>query len=436
MWWKPIDPAQEQRRLGNDWRGQPGTWVHPSEERCPVPNYPMITRIGESGTHCVKLPSMQEEKCFRNWNSALRFFEDHATPSDRVCSARDARAMRRGSHSQVMPARVFRTKPGTRSPPPSVEEAPPPPPPPPEEPEAPPEDGGVDLASLEALLGDMGTSSIETEVPFEPFEIPVVPILASKRRKGDYVAPHQFFTRWTKDETERLVEAVQAHGCHKGTPAANPDGWAAVAADVGTRTARQCFRRWEHVNPDMSEHQKALRKRRLERDVINARERKRARQEAELGITDEWLQTTAEGVTDAPFEELEDIDGTLLRADETLDPSDDFVDARRQRVTPLRIFAFTPCNTTPFHHRFGPNLATPPPPQPTPSGQWMRVRATPVEPGAEPPPEESPEPPLSALPGPKITDYLLVRKNRQIDAALKGASKPNAQRVLELAAAL
>ena len=414
MWWKAIDPAQERRRLGNGWRGQPGTWVQPSEERCTVPNYPAITRIGKGGTHCVKLPSMQEEKRFRNWDSALRFFEDHATPSDRVRCAREERAMRRGSYSQTAPARVFRTKPGP----------PPPSPPPPEEEEAPPEDDRVDLAGLEALLGEMepGSSSIDTEVPFVPFEIPVVPMLASKRRKGDYVAPHQFFTRWTKDETERLIDATRVHKCEKGSPATNPNGWEAVAAHVGTRTARQCFRRWEYVNPEMSEHQKALRKRRLARDVINARARKRARQEAELGITDEWLQATAERVTDAPFGELEDINGMLLRADETLDPSDDFVDARRQRVTPLRIFTFTPLNTTPFHHQF-----------------THHVRRLGPLPESPEPPElpEPPEPPLwTYVSGPKITDYLLVRKNRQIDTTLKGASKPNAQRVLELAEAL
>ena len=447
MWWRGIDPDQERRRLGNGWRGQPGTWVQPSEERCPVPNYPAITRIEGGGTHYVKLPSMQEEKRFRNWNSALRFFEDNATPSDRVHCARQERALRRGSHSQAAPARVFRAKPGPRSPPPPPPPPPPPeepeaPPPPPEEPEAPPppEDDGVDFGSIEALLGEMqtGSSSIDTEVPFVPFEIPVVPIFPAKLRKGQQVGPHQFFSRWTKDETERLVEAVQANGCLKGSPATNPKGWEAVAEYVGTRTARQCYRRWDFANPNMSEHQKALRKRRLERDVVNARERKHAREEAKLGITDEWLQTTAEHIPDAPFEALEDIDGTMLRADETLDPNDAFVDARRQRVPPARVFVFTPLNTKPFYYGFGPWLPAPPPPQPTLTNRGLRVRATPVEQSAEPPPEppEPPEPPLSALPGPKITDYLLIRKNRQIEAALKGASKPNAQRVLELAEAL
>lgn len=437
MWWRGIDPAQERRRLGNDWRGQPGTWVQPSEERCPVPNYPAITRTAEGGTHYVKLPSMQEEKRFRNWNSALRFFEDNATPSDRVHCARHERALRRGSHSQATPARVFLTKPGTRSssPPPPAEEAPPPPP---EEPEAPPEDDGMDFGSIETLLEEMetGSSSIDTEVPGWAFEIPVVPIFPAKLRKGQQVGPHQFFSRWTKDETERLVEAVQAHGCQKGSPATNPKGWAAVAEYVGTRTARQCHRRWDFANPNMTEHQKTMRKRRLERDVVTARERKHAREEAKLGITDEWLSATGEQVADAPFEALEDINGVFLRADETLGPSDTFVDARRQRATPARTFVFTPCNTTPFHYGFGLRSPAPPPPQPTLTGRWLHVRATPVEPSAEPPPEEPPEPPLSALPGPKITDFLLVRKNRQIEAALKGASKPNAQRVLELAEAL
>ena len=444
MWWRGIDPGQERRRLGNDWRGQPGTWVQPSEKRCPVPNYPAITRTEGGGTHYVKLPSMQEEKRFRNWNSALRFFEDNATPSDRVHCARQERALRRGSHSQAAPARVFRTKPGHRSssPPPEEPEVPPEEPEaPPEEPEAPPEvapfeDGDVDFDSIEALLGEMetGSSSIDTEVPFVPFEIPVVPIFPAKLRKGQQVGPHQFFSRWTKDETERLVEAVQAQGCVKGSPATNPKGWEAVAEYVGTRTARQCYRRWDFANPNRSEHQKALRKRRLERDVVNARERKHAREEAKLGITDEWLQATAGHISDAPFGELEEIDGTMLRADETLDPSDAFVDARRQRVTPARTFVFTPLNTKPFHYGFGPWLPAPPPPLPPLTGRRSRVLARPVEPSAEAP--EPPEPPESALPGPKITDYLLVRKNRQIEAALKGASKPNAQRVLELAEAL
>jgi len=294
----------------------------------------------------------------------------------------------------------------------------------------------MDLCSIEALLGEMetGSSSIDTEVPFVPFEIPVVPVLHPKLRKGNYVGPHQFFTRWNEEETERLVEAVQTHGCEKGSPATNPFGWAAVAAHVGTHTARQCHRRWEFANPNMTLQQKAARKRRLERDVLTARERKRARKEAELGITPEWLEATADCVDDAPFGELEEIDGTFLRADETLGPSDDFVDARCLRVTPARVFTFTPLNTKPFYYGFGSCSPTPPPPPPPPTltGRWVRVRATPVEPSAESPPE----PPLSALPGPKITDYLLVRKNRQIDAALKGASKPNAQRVLELAEAL
>jgi len=430
MWWKAIDPAQERRRLGNEWRGLPGTWVEPSEERRPVPNYPAITRIGEGGTHYVKLPSMPEEKRFRNWNSALRFFEDNATPADRVRCARQERALRRGSHSQAAPARVFRTKPGAQSSPP------PPPPPPPAEEKAPPEDDGVDFGSIEALLGEMetGSSSIDTQVPFVPFEIPVVPIFPAKLRKGQQVGPHQFFSRWTKDETERLLEAVQAQGCVKGSPATNPKGWEAVAEYVGTRTARQCYRRWDFANPNMSEHQKVMRKRRLERDVINARERKHARAEAKLGITDEWLQATAEHISDAPFGELEEIDGTMLRADETLDPSDAFVDPRRQRVTPARTFVFTPLNTKPFHYGFGPWLPAPPPPLPPLTGRRSQVLARPVEPTAEAP--EPPESPLSALPGPKITDYLLVRKNRQIQAALKDASKPNAQRVLELAEAL
>ena len=441
MWWRGIDPDQERRRLGNDWRGQPGTWVQPFEERYPVPNYPAITRIEGGGTHYVKLSSMQEEKRFRNWNSALRFFEDNATPSDRVHCARQERALRRGLHSQATPARLFRTKPGPRSSPP-----PPPPPPleepeepeaPPEDPrEAPPEDDGMDFDSIEALLGAMetGSSTIDTEVPFVPFEIPVVPIFPSKLRKGQQVGPHQFFSRWTKDETERLVEAVQVQGCVKGSPATNPKGWEAVAEYVGTRTARQCYRRWDFANPNMSENQKALRKRRLERDVINSRERKHAREEAKLGITDEWLQATSERIPNAPFVELEDIDGTMLRANETLDPSDAFVDARRQRVAPARTFVFTPLNKKPFYYGFGQWLHAPPPPLPTPTSRRSQVRAPSVEPSVEPP--EPPEPPETALPGPKITDYLLVRKNRQIEAALKGASKPNAQRVLELAEAL
>ena len=121
---------------------------------------------------------MQEEKRFRSWNSALRFFEDNATPADRArCEskelarcARQERAERRGSHSQVAPARVFRAKPDPR----------PPPPPPPEEP-PPPEDDGVDLGSgLETLLGEMGTSSIDTEVPFEPFDIPEGPVFSAE----------------------------------------------------------------------------------------------------------------------------------------------------------------------------------------------------------------------------------------------------------------
>ena len=205
-------------------------------------------------------------------------------------------------------------------------------------------------------------------------------------------------------------------GYVKGSPATNPKRWEAVAEYVGTRTARQCYRRWDFVNPNLSENQKALRKRRLERDVTNSRERKRAREEAKLGITDEWLEGTSKHIPDAPFAELDEIDGTMLRADETLDPSDAFVDARRQRVTPARTFVFTPLNKKPFYYGVGKRL-------PTLTGRRWQARATPVQPSAEPP-------------EPKITDYLLVRKNRQIDASLKGTSKPNAQRVLELAAAL
>ena len=472
MWWRPIDPAQERRRLGNDSRGQPGTWVQPSEARCPVPDYPAITRIGEGGTHCVKLPSMQEEKRFRNWNSALRFFEDNATPADRVRCARQERALRRGSHSQATPARAVRTKPGPRSPPP---------PPPAEEPPPAEDDAADDCAdlgiSLEAMLEAMETSSsIDTEVPFAPLHIPEGPVFtaeeletlrenecsniagyrgvkwyreadvctypfystvshkgvryvlgshrtaeeaalhAAKARQGLQHGPHRHFERWSKQETERLIAAVQKEGCGDATPFRRKREWEAVAAHVRTRTVRQCHRRWkEAVDPNPDENQLASRKRRCERDAAGKRAR---REQARQAMTDGWLAATAERVGDAPFQALNEIDGVLLRADETLDPSDDFVDARRQRVTPARVFVFTPCNTKAFHFTFGITLDP----------------SSPEEKEAEE--EKPPEAQSSTLPEPKITDYIVVRKNRQSDAALKGASKLNAQRVLDLAAAL
>jgi hypothetical protein len=481
MWWKPIDAAQERRRLGNDWRGQPGTWVQPSEKRHPVPNYPGITRTAEGGTHYVKLPSMQEEKRFRSWNSALRFFEDNATPADLArCEskelarcARQERAERRGSHSQVAPARVFRTKPGTRPPPPPPEEPPPP--------EQLPEDDGVDFGgSLETLLGEMepGTSSIDTVAPFEPFGIPEGPVFtaeeletlhdsecsnvagyrgvkwyrtdgqatypfhsvvshegvrytlgshrtaeeaalhAAKARKGLQQGPHRYFERWSKQETERLIAAVQKQGCGGTTIGKAMDKWEAVAAHVGTRTARQCHRRWENVDPDPDEHHQLLRKRKREQDKANKRARK---EKAQRVVVDDWIAATAERVGDAPFEELNEIDGALLRAHETLDPNDDFVDARLQRVAPVRTFVFTSCNTKTFHFTFGDPFGSPPS----------------VAPSAKPspPPEEKcPEAQSSTLPGPKITDYLLVRKNTRGGALAKATVK--AQRVLELAEAL
>jgi len=511
MWWKAIDPAHERRRLGNGWRGQPGTWVQPSEERYPVPNYPGITRTENACTHYVKLLSMQEEKRFRSWNSALRFFEDNATPADRArCEskelsrcAREERAMRRGSHSQVAPARVFRAKPGTRSQPsPPAEE----PPPPVEEP-PPPEDDDADLGnSLETLLGEMGTNSIDTDVPFEPFDIPEGPVFtaeeletlhdnecsnlagyrgvkwyrtddqatypfystvrhegvrytlgshrtaeeaalhAANARKGLQHSSYRLSERWSKEETQRLMAAVQKEGCAGLTPGKGVHKWAAVAAHVRTRTVRQCHRRWEVVDPNPDERQLASRKRRHERDAANKRARREAKHEAELGITEGWLAATTERVGDAPFENLNEIDGALLRADEALDPSDDFVDARRQRVAPARVFVFTQRNTNAFHYHFGSRKGSPPPSPPPPPPP------PPVESSATPPPEEVPPVAQSStLPGPKITDYLLARKNRRPEApivkeaspqsnaeslVIKGVSKSNAMRVLDLAAAL
>jgi len=505
MWWKAIDPAHERRRLGNDWRGQPGTWVQPSEERCPVPNYPAITRVVGGGTHYVKLPSMQEEKRFRSWNSALRFFEDNVTPADRVRCAREERAMRRGSHSQIAPARVFRAKPGTRSPPsPPVEEPPPPAeesPPPAEEP-PPPEDDDVDLGnSLETLLGEMGSNSIDTEVPFEPFDIPEGPVFtaeeletlhdnecsnvagyrgvkwyrtddqatypfhsivshegvrytlgshrtaeeaalhAAKARKGLKHSSYRLSERWSKEETQRLMAAVQKEGCTGTTPGKDVLKWAAVAAHVRTRTVRQCHRRWEVVDPNPNERQLASRKRRHERDAANKRARREAKQEAEESdITDRWLAATTEQVGDAPFEELNEIDNALLCIDEALDASDDFVDARRQRVAPARVFVFTPHNTKAFHYQFAFRIADSPPPLPTLTGQLSKVDTPPAESSVTPPPDqEKPSVAQSCtLPGPKITDYLLARKNRRPQAPItkEGLPKLHAQRVLEFAASL
>ena len=488
MWFRPIDAAQERRRLASGWQGQSDpTQI---EKRYPVQDYPMITRTAEGGTHYVKLPSMTEEKRFRNWNSALRFFEDNAMPSDRAQCARQVRALRRGSHSQVAPARVLRRKASPSPPPPppaeppepSPEASPEPSPEPP--PEAPPEDDDVDFGSLETLLGEMDTE-MDTEVPLEPFDIPEGPVFsaeelellrtnecanmagyrgvkryrsqsakdrypfystvmyegvrytlgshstaeeaalhAAKAREGlqAETGPYRYFERWGKSETKRLVEAVRTHGCETATPGRDKWKWEAVAKHVGTRTARQCHRRWEAVNPNATERQLAARRRRHERDAVNALERKRAKQQARMGVTDEWIaEAAAEGVDEAPFAELEDINGTFLRADETLGPSDDFVDARRQRVRPIRVFTFTPFNKKAFHYGSGPWLPAPPPP------------SLPSPPSLPPLPSPLPAPP----PASKITDYLLVRKNKRVEMAVKEQpSKPNAQRVLELAAAL
>ena len=504
MWWKAIDPAHERRRLGNEWRGQPGTWVQPSEERRPVPNYPAITRIAEGGTHYVKLSSMPEEKRFRNWNSALRFFEDNATPSDRVRCARAERAVRRGSHSQATPARVFRTKPGAaKDPRPPPEEPLPPEEPPPsskkeEEQEEPLQIDDVDFTSLEALLGNLGSSSIDTEVPSVPFDLPETRVFtdeemqvlranesssvsgyrgvklvksrldrkypfvstvqrrgvchtlgthataeeaalhAAKAREGLNIGnvSHRYFERWNKGETERLIASVHEHECGDVTPRKGRDGWQAVAQHVGTRTVQQCYRRWEAVNPNMTEQQKEALDRKRARDVFNARERKHARLEAAMGITPEWLATTAGNVDDASFKELETIDGTFLRANETLHPSDHFyVDARHQRVTPAKVFVFNPHNTKPFHFDFGARVHSTPS-QPTLTGRSLQVLATPIESSVEPP--EPPEPPVATQPEPKITDYLLVRKKRCPKATISKEASPqsNAQRVLDLAAAL
>ena len=72
-----IHPEREQRRLSNGWKSQCEP-PPPPEKRIPVRHYPLIARVEGSDTHYLKLPNMTEEKRFRTWASALRFFEEHA----------------------------------------------------------------------------------------------------------------------------------------------------------------------------------------------------------------------------------------------------------------------------------------------------------------------------------------------------------------------
>lgn len=364
----PPNAEREQRRLADGIVARVLL-----EKRYPVPNYPAITRASTGGTHYVKLPSMAEEKRFRNWSSALRFFEEYENSTH-------PRTRRR------------------KEPPPIVEErcalghdneA-----------DGIGDDDDVDFGSIETLLGGMATGF--DVGPLNIFEIPDVQasspedaevlrankcnnvagyrgVVCSKKRPSATNLPflsmvkhdgvsytlgshataeeaalhaakareglntnQRFSERWNSEETERLLHAVSTQGCQTVTRAKEPRKWEAVAAYVGTRTAQQCYRRWDSVNPENSEHWKEMRRRKRLREAQQHQERKRRKQEAQMGITDEWITVTTAQVDEAPFKELEAIDGTSLRADETLDPSDDFVDALRERVTPTHFFVFAP----------------------------------------------------------------------------------------------
>jgi hypothetical protein len=464
MWFRPIAPENEQRRLANCWQVQRNT-AAPLEKRYPVLNYPAIQKAASGSTHYVKLASMKIEQCFRNWNSALRFFEENANESDLAQCAREKRALRRGLHA-----------------PPSPSPLPSPLPPPTESLDLCEPLVDVNFESLEALLDDMNTS-IDTNVPADPFQIPGAPILspeddellranrcnnvtgyrgvariknasnfpfisivrhdgvrynlgshrtaeeaalhAAKARRG-LQSVERFSDRWSEEETDRLLNAIAMRGCQTASPSREPLKWNQVANYVGTRTAQQCYRRWEAVDPKKAQHVQFLRDRRRVREAVAQQQRKQRKRELEMSTTDDCISATGVNVGDAPNPDLEPIDEACLRAYETLGPSNDFVDARRQRVHPAHVFVFKPPKTCSFSFEFGPQIKPktklPPQPQVQFTMQWSKVNSSHTE-----------DPSQTGIDVPKITDYLLARKTSRRS---KAAQKPNAQRVLELAEAL
>ena len=219
---RPIHPEREQRRLSNGWKGQCDP-PPPPEKRIPVPQYPLIARVEGSDTHYLKLPNMTEEKRFRTWASALRFFEEHAEaagvrrrqPTEHPCDEGydDPPPNRKPSkRPQRSPSPKPKPKPSKR--PRAKRDAPNPAPPAPVE-KVPREDEPVPPPLPEPMEEVVSWSSKQEVI----------------------------FGTWLAREDLALAAAVSFFG---------PEKWPRICQYVPGRTPKQCRERWfDRLDPKL-----------------------------------------------------------------------------------------------------------------------------------------------------------------------------------------
>jgi hypothetical protein len=173
----------------------------------------LITRVDGSDTHYLKLPNMTEEKRFRTWASALRFFEEHAEaagvrrrqptghPGDEGYDGprpnwKSGKRPQRGPSPKPKPSKRPRAK----------RDAPKPVPPAPVE-----------------------------QVPLADGPVPQPPVPMEELILGE----------WLAREDLALAAAVTLFGAHK---------WSRICKYVPGRNAKQCRERWfERLDPKVKQ---------------------------------------------------------------------------------------------------------------------------------------------------------------------------------------
>ena len=173
------------------------------------------------------------------------------------------------------------------------------------------------------------------------------------------------YQRWGAEEDDRLIMGVASHGDdvplrgdRTGRSKGSTAAWNRIASIVGTRGARQCRRRWDHIDPSYSDHMLKMRYRiaaaRATRRQAKISQHKHLKNIEDLAAASEPAPTPLEALADCnidsvlaelvsePAFETSTItrSGLDLGTSEMLPDEDDIMDVRCTNVSTAGEFSF------------------------------------------------------------------------------------------------